>query len=241
MPSFGFSTGALFKGDFLSGIAASRALGLDVIELSALRFRELQPLADFALNEALDGFRHVSVHAPTDFAPEQEDTVVHLLLRIARERRWPVIVHPDCVHDFDRWSDFGPQLCIENMDKRKPAGRTAEELGRLFERFQTARLCFDIAHAQQVDTSLAEGYRILRRFADRICQVHLSQVATNSRHERLSDTAVDAFREVASLIPGGTPVILETPVNVSDAALELRYAARIFEVGVGVHVPADNP
>lgn len=232
MPSFGFSTGALFKGDFLAGIAASRALGLDVIELSALRFRELQPLADFALNEALDGFRHVSVHAPTDFAPQQEETVVHLLLRIARERRWPVVVHPDCLHDFALWSDFGPQLCIENMDKRKPAGRTAEELGCLFERFQTARLCFDIAHAQQVDTSLAEAYLILREFGPRICQIHLSQVATSSRHERLSDTAVYAFREIASLIPKQAPVILETPVQPADAVRELRYAARIFEVSV---------
>ena len=233
MPPIGFSTGALFKGDFISGIATCRALRLEAIELSALRYRELEPLTDFVLNQGVDGFRHVSVHAPTDFSQEQENIVVQSLVQIARGRGWPIVVHPDCFHDLDLWMELDNNLCIENMDKRKPVGRTAEELGQLFERFQTARLCFDIAHAQQVDTSLAEAYRILRDFGPRICQVHLSQVATSSRHERLSDSAVDAFREIASLIPRDAPVILETPVAPPDAAREVRQAARIFEVAVG--------
>jgi endonuclease IV len=233
MPPIGFSTGALFKGDFISGIETCRALGLQAIELSALRHKELEPLTEFAVNEGPNGFCHVSVHAPTDFSPEQENIVVESLLRIAHARGWPIVVHPDCFHDLDLWDDFGKRLCIENMDKRKPAGRTAEELGTLFERFPTATLCFDIAHAQQVDTSLAEAYRILRDFGSRICQVHVSQVATDSRHERLSDSTVDAFREIASLIPRDAPVILETPVAPAHAAREVRQATRIFAVAVG--------
>ena len=120
-------------------------------------------------------------------------------------------------------------VVIENMDKRKPAGRTAAELKELFENFREAQLCFDIAHAHQVDTSMTEAYRILREFGPRVCQVHVSQVTTSSRHERLSDAAVESFREVAPLIPLGVPVILETPVSLADAPRELRQAAKIFE------------
>jgi hypothetical protein len=230
MPPIGFSTGALFKGDFVAGIASCRALGLEAIELSALRYRELNALTDFVVSQGLSGFPYVSVHAPTDFSAEQEGTVAQSLLRIVREHPWPIVVHPDCICDPDAWIAFGDLLCIENMDKRKLAGRTAEELGTLFEKFPAARLCFDIAHAQQVDTSLTEAYRILRDFGTRICQVHVSQVATSSRHERLSDTAVNAFREIASLIPRDIPVILETPVTPEEAAREIRQAARIFQL-----------
>ena len=230
MPTIGFSTGALFKGDFIAGIASCKALGLEAIELSALRYRELKPLTDFAVSEGLDGFRYVSVHAPTDYSADQENAVAQSLLKIVRSRGWPIVVHPDCIADFEAWGPFDDLLCIENMDKRKPVGRTAEELGVLFERFPKARLCFDIAHAQQVDTSLTEAYRILRDLGPRVCQVHISQVVTSSRHERLSDAAVNAFREIATLIPSDVPIILETPVTTDEAPREIRQVAKIFRV-----------
>ena len=39
------------------------------------------------------------------------------------------------------WRSFGESIYIENMDKRKPVGRTAAELKSLFERFPASRGC----------------------------------------------------------------------------------------------------
>jgi len=166
----GFSTGALSKDRLTEAVAAARAMRLECVELSALHLRELQPLVDFVNGNGVNDFKYVSIHAPTDYTREQEPQVAATLLKLATEHSWSVVVHPDCLWNPDVWTPFGKWLCIENMDKRKRVGRTAEELCELFDRFPAAGLCFDIAHAHQVDTSMTEAYRILRKFGRRIYQ-----------------------------------------------------------------------
>jgi hypothetical protein len=230
MPILGFSTGALAKGNVLIGIENVMRLHLTAIELSALRVSELDGLeraveaADFAQ------FNYVSLHAPTDYTEEQEAEVAERLYALAKERAWPVVIHPDCIRHRESWERFGELLCIENMDKRKPVGRTADELEMCFAEFPDARLCFDIGHAQQVDPSMTEAYRILQRFNDRICQIHLSEVTTSSKHDRLSETTIRAFSELVDYLPPSAPVILETPVSAEEATAELAQAERVFEV-----------
>lgn len=229
MNPIGFSTGALGKADLARGVSGARGLGLEVIELSALRQRELDPLVAFVKSHDLGSFDYISVHAPTDYATEQEPHVARTLQVLAEHHAWSVVVHPDCFGDDELWRPFGRLLCIENMDKRKTVGRTVEELEPLFRRFPEATLCFDIAHAHQVDPSMTEAYRILRVFGHRISQLHVSEVTSSSKHERLSDTVVESFREVASLLPRHVPIILESPVAPGEAEGELQQAARIFE------------
>jgi hypothetical protein len=110
------------------------------------------------------------------------------------------------------------------MDKRKPVGRTAEELGRIFDQFPEARMCFDIGHARQVDTSMTEAYRIVRDFSRRIEQIHISVVNTSSKHDLITPNAAHAFRRIASLIPGAIPAILETPVGRDQIRAQLKLA-----------------
>ena len=229
MPSIGFSTGALFKEALAEGVAAAEQMNLDVIELSALRFRELTSLVEFVATHSLAHFTYVSVHAPTDYAPDQEGDIAAALLRVASKWHWPIIVHPDCLSNFNLWKPFGALLCIENMDKRKTVGRTVEELTTVFEQLPEAKLCFDVAHARQIDSSMTEAYRILRTFSGRICQVHLSEVTSSSKHERISDAAVEAYREVAWQWPHSAPVIWETPVRPEEARGEIEQANRVFQ------------
>src|SRR5207244_2329718 len=104
---------------------------IGVVELSALRDSELVPLL-----EALDGLdlsfaSRLSFHAPSRFETLSEKEVANLLRRLL-PRRWPIVVHPDAIIDPRAWMGFGECLCIENMDKRKPVGRTAEELQKIF-------------------------------------------------------------------------------------------------------------
>jgi hypothetical protein len=216
----GFSTGALAYGDFNRGLAMSRQKPVQAIELSALRQSELIPLLD-ALNVLdLVSFEHISIHAPSQFDPEFE-AGIWARLRNEIWRGWPVVLHPDALCDLSLWREMGPAICIENMDKRKPIGRSARELETIFKQLPDAKFCFDIGHARQVDPTMTEAYLILRDFGPRLCQVHVSEVNTRSKHDPLSYASILAFQEVAHLIPSDIPLILETPVREDEMEMEI--------------------
>ena len=103
-------------------------------------------------------------------------------------------------------------------------GRTASELTEIFELLPRARLCFDIAHARQYDSSLTEAYRILHEHGDSVCQIHISDVSSGSRHDRLSSSSVKAYREISAMLRMDAPAILETPVSASEMSIELARA-----------------
>jgi hypothetical protein len=212
MRPFGYSTGALAYGDFDRALRMLDGLDVEAIELSALRVHELPRLLDFSRQADLSRFSHISVHAPTDYACNEEVNLVEQLGYFV-EKGWPIIAHPDVISDYSVWRHLGPLLCIENMDKRKPIGRTVEELERIFEKLPEAQMCFDIAHARQVDTSMTEAYRLAKVFHGRIKQIHISVVSTSSKHDVISTNVAHAFHEVSYLIPSTIPAILETPVN----------------------------
>lgn len=189
---------------------------LDAIELSALRERELEPLVNGLETLHLSSYSYVSVHAPSQFAADAERRIVELLTQVTR-RNWPVIVHPDCIFDHRLWRPLGPMVCFENMDKRKPIGRTADDLGRVFDRFPDASFCFDVGHAWQIDRTMSEARLIVRRFRDRMRQVHVSDVNTRSQHVPLTLATVTALRKIAELIPPEVPWINEAVVCTRDA------------------------
>jgi hypothetical protein len=220
MRPIGFSTGALAYADFRRGLEMMRGKPVDTVELSALRQGEFLPLLA-ALNDLnLSQFGYVAIHAPSQFDPASESA---LCARLEQEkwRQWPVVIHPDGIHFFNLWREFGPLACVENMDKRKPAGRTVNELARVFEQLPEASLCFDIGHARQVDPTMTEARLILREFGSRLRQVHVSEVNTRSKHDRLSYVSILGFQDVAHLIPSHVPLILETPVLETEMEAEI--------------------
>jgi hypothetical protein len=226
--SIGFSTGALALADFRRALEMMRPRHLQAVELSALRDGELIPLIDALDSLDLSGYNHISVHAPSAFGKLSESEGARQL-RGLLGRGWPIVVHPDALLDRSAWDGFGPWLCIENMDKRKPIGRTVGELERVFASFPEASFCFDIGHARQVDPTMSEAALILRRFGGRLRVVHMSEVNARSGHEAISFTALNGFRKVAPLIPPGVPIILETviPEDRMDSQLALAKAALV--------------
>ncbi len=227
MRSIGFSTGALALGDFDKGLALMAPRHTSVIELSALREEELPSLMEALDRLHLDGYKHVSVHAPSRLRTMKEAAVADML-RPCLKRGWHVVLHPDAIGDHGCWRDFGRWLCIENMDKRKEAGRTAVELRRHFRELPEASMCLDLAHARQVDPTLGIAREILREYREKIVQLHLSELDVKSHHEPLSMAAVWAIREIAHLLPE-CPVVLESMVQPDGIDAELEMAARCFE------------
>lgn len=220
MRPIGFSTGALAYSDFRQGLAMMRGKPLKAVELSALRQAELAPLLDALDSLDLSAFDYISIHAPSQFDPGLEAAIWDRL-RDQTARGWPIIVHPDVISFSDLWKELGSCLCIENMDKRKPIGRSARELRWVFEQLPEASLCFDIGHARQCDSTMTEAYLILREFGPRLKQVHVSEVNARCKHDLLSYSSIRAFQEVAHLIPAEVPIILETPVSETEMTSEI--------------------
>ncbi len=232
MQPLGFSTGALALSDFRKALQMLKDQPVQAVELSAIREHELIPLLNSLDDLDLSQYSYRSIHAPSSFSAEAETRIFQALYEI-RHRGWPIVVHPDTLHDFSLWKQLGDLLCIENMDKRKPVGRTVQELDVLFDCFPDASFCFDIGHARQVDTSMTEAYRMLKRFSSRLRQVHISEVNTRNKHDRLSFVSIRGFQEVTHLIPDSTPVIIESVVP------EDQIGAEICRVRTALHATVE--
>lgn len=225
----GFSTGSIAMNDVRRGQRVAKHHRTNAVELSALREDELDPLLESLdrLEEDLKSFEYISFHAPSKRNFFTEAEFVERLRPVA-DRGWAIIVHPDVIEDFALWRSLGRAVCIENMDKRKEIGRTASQLRSIFEKLPDATFCFDIGHARQVDPTMQEAESFLAMFHDRLRQVHMSYVNSQSRHERLNFESIRAFQRVAHWLSDSVPIILETPVDSGDVDEEITSAAKVF-------------
>jgi hypothetical protein len=220
MEMIGYSTGSLARSDVRGALRLLESLDMGALELSALRAHELGPLLEVISELLLDRYHNISVHAPSAFSAAEEPGIAAALLPVAR-RGCIVVIHPDTIHDHDRWAPFGDRLAIENMDRRKPVGRTAEELRPVFRRLPEASFCLDLAHAWQCDPTMTEAARLLAAFGERLAEVHVSELDADSRHVRLTPVGIGAYQRFAELIPVHVPVIIEAPVRPEEIESEL--------------------
>ena len=223
----GFSTGSIALHDVRRGLDIAKHGGTEAIELSALREEELDPLLNMLNELDLSSFSHISFHAPSKRVQMSEDDFISKLKKVA-DRKWAIIVHPDVIEDISKWRSLGKAVCIENMDKRKKIGRTASQLKEIFDELPDARFCFDIGHARQVDPTMQEAETFLQCFRDRLEQVHMSYVNSESRHERLNYESIMAYQRLAHLVDESVPIILETPVDYSEVEEEVESAGKVF-------------
>jgi hypothetical protein len=219
MTTIGFSTGALALGDFRTGLSLVRKKQVSAIELSALRVRELPELMAALPKLDLEQFSYVAIHAPSLFDANEEQVIVEQLREVRED--YPIVLHPDTIHDYTRWAKFGDRVLIENMDRRKRDGRTAKELSGWFDRLPDAGFCFDLAHAQHFDPTMTEAFQILARFGNKIRQTHISELDSASRHFPLSYSATQAFSEVIGRIPKQAAFIIESRIQPADIDAEL--------------------
>lgn len=209
--NYGFSTGALAKSNYLPIIEWSVSQRVRSIELSALRLHELRPLVEDLPNLELDAFSYVSLHAPSAYEANQEDEVLELL-QSALHHCHRIVVHPDVIYTSNKWRVFGENLLIENMDRRKSLGRTTSEMDAIFEQLPEAKLCLDVAHARQMDTTLGLLTSLALTFVDRIAELHISELDSSCRHRQMSWLAIQDFRSIADNLPD-IPVIIESMMD----------------------------
>ncbi len=240
MRFIGFSTGALAYGNFEEGLRLLRRTKATAVELSALRQNELQPLITAIGDLDLQQFGHISLHVPSSISPDFEEKLLAALRLLPPT--WPLVTHPNVISKWGDWSALGNRLCIENMDKRKPIGRTAKDLREIFDKLPTATFCLDIGHAHQVDPTMGEAVLLLEEFGGRLRQLHVSEVNSESKHDPISLESESAFSIVAHLIDENTPVILEsrlpTPSG-SSIQSEMDAVQRVLDRAVALELAGD--
>jgi hypothetical protein len=239
MRFLGYSTGAIALGDFERALYLLSKYEFEAVELSALRISEVEPLLNALHHLNLARYKYVSFHAPSCFDENEEAHLVQLLSKLPAH--WPIVLHPDAIHSANAWLPISRRLAIENMDRRKNTGRSVSELAHFFTIMPEARMCLDLGHARQVDPSMIGAYLFMKRFADRIVQLHVSEVDTLNRHDTISKAAEIAFAQVRAFIPRCAAVILEARVREDEIAIEAAKVAAILngkDVNRGATVPA---
>jgi hypothetical protein len=206
--STGYMTGA--RGDWPRLVSAAEALSDDVVELSALSARELPGLLAFLADRPALAFGHVSVHGPSKGWTGAPEELAALLASLPASVAG-VVMHPETLGDPAAFAVLGARLRLENMDTRKPDARTADELARYFAALPGARFCFDIAHAQLHDPSMALAHELLDAFGDRLAEVHLSSIRPDGGHIPLRVEDAEAFVPVLERCVG-VPWVLEAPL-----------------------------
>jgi hypothetical protein len=238
MRRIGFSTGALARADFRRALEMLQGKGVHAIELSALRQGELLPLVEQLDDINIEQFTYISFHAPSSISQEFELTGIELLQGV-KARGWPIVVHPDAMHNMREWSQLGRFLCIENMDKRKRIGQTAADLALIFNELPEASFCLDLGHVRQVDPTMSEAVAIVTAFRDRLTQLHVSEVNAQSKHDALTLEAIMAFQRVASLIPDQIPIILESRVSEGEIESEIANALQALKPAAALAIAGD--
>jgi hypothetical protein len=236
MRNIGFSTGAIAYGDFHKALEVLAVNRLKSIELSALRISEVELLVRAIPYLPLEGYTYVALHAPSSYSPKDETWLSDLLYSQV-PTAWPIVLHPDAISDPGLWRRFGGRVALENMDTRKAIGRNLGELARIFEQLPDASLCFDLGHARQYDSSMTEAFLMLTAYQEKLVQIHLSEVNSQSQHEAMSYGAMLAFQQVAPLIPEDIPIILESCVKPSQIDSEVARAREALPLsGLSQHV-----
>jgi hypothetical protein len=209
----GASTGFLVdeRGDWPALADAAADLSPFTAEFAALSELELPGLLAYLLSAGAEEptFHYLSVHAPSKDLKLAEPKLVDCLSRLPACVD-AIVVHPDVIDDPGEYRRLGARLVLENMDTRKAGGRTADELAPYFTALPDAGLCLDVAHARDVDATMAGAHTLLDRFAGRLRHVHVSSLDAAGHHVPLRPEDETAFGPVLQRCRD-VPWILEAP------------------------------
>ena len=208
----GASTGYMSasRGDWPAMVAEALETSAFAAELAALSEGELPGLEAYLSAGPELPFAYLSVHAPVKHLRMPEAELVRRLTKIAPLVDG-IVVHPDAMDDPLAYRPLGSCLVLENMDARKPTGRTVAELAPYFAALPDAGFCLDVAHVLSVDPSMEAGERLLDAFAGRLRQLHVSSVDEGCRHVPLTAEHEARYGELLHRCPD-VPWILEAPL-----------------------------
>jgi hypothetical protein len=193
----GASTGAYadIRGDWEALIRRAWRLSDAAVELAALSEPELPDLVAFLDSSPTLPFRFVSTHAPTKARVSGDAELASALGKLPSTVD-AVVLHPDTLTDLSPFGVLGARAVVENMDARKPRGRTVAELEEVFDVLPEARFCLDVGHAWSVDPSMELAHDLLDAFRLRLSHLHISSLTDACKHAPLTPEVERRFAPV---------------------------------------------
>lgn len=209
----GASTGYMsdLRGDWPAQIDLAWTFSPFAVELSALAEQELDGLLRYLQDGPPLPFRYLSVHGPSKNRAMPETELVAILGSLMPLVS-AIVMHPDTIGDPAPYRSLGRKLVLENMDARKPDGRTVAELSTWFSELPEAGFCFDVAHAWSIDQAMGEGSDLLDAFRGRLRHLHISSLSDELHHIPLTADHEDLFAPLLDRCRD-VPWILEAPLR----------------------------
>ncbi len=238
----GFSTGVLFQSvkDTVSRemLEICQDIGCNAVEINCHLFPgDTERLKDMSFNWQIfnDVFDHASVHLPSSVSYEADNSYVlfhiqHAVTQfLACSGMSYILVHPDCVPDFNIFDTWLPQVAIENMDHRKQSYTTAVELQDLLAEHRELKFVFDVQHWAVNNNSIEDIPYIIDELSDKLVGVHLSGEGSDKYHVPVCRTKQRNLVESLQNLPAHIPIILEGVCeDVAEMKHELDYVTNIL-------------
>lgn len=229
----GLSTGSLFTIPDLKKIVniINDLDNITCLEISSLRENNLDYVLEMIDKLDLCKYKYISFHIPSKLNYITEDELIKKLEYIYL-KEWYMILHPDIIIDYNKWTNFRDKLLIENMDSRKRIGSDENSLKQIFTKLPEANLCFDIAHSMDMDPLGFEGEFILSSYVDKLKQIHISGIL-NSVHCEITEHLLNEYLDILVNSNLDTiesvPFIIESPLNRYIINSEIKKVERLIE------------
>lgn len=179
--SLGYSTGVFFAYNIplLQKVELIYKTQSDAIELGFTKKERLKGSFDTKLYHLVKKFKYRSIHAPViDIRYPSKDSkwIIEKVLTLAENiNANTVLFHPDLIDDFV-WlnKQFGNLLAFENMDRRKPYGKSVKDMKEVFNKSPKAKWVFDVNHLYTINKTMSKTTVYYESLKDRLCHYHLS-------------------------------------------------------------------
>lgn len=223
----GFSTGALYKRcNAAEAIKIFKENGVSVLELAGFFGVDAIRAADeAAFAKLLQGFKYISLHAPKIEYGANKETKEFFdgINKINALRKLDlVVIHPDCVKDFNVFNEVDFPVAFENMDNQKASFQYPEEFKEIISSNDKFSVVLDINHIYTNDKTMKIGNDFHKEFEGRISQYHLSgfEVLHDPLFKTKQKNIIDA------VLNKDIPIVIESVVASDEVKLELEYIKR---------------
>lgn len=193
-------------------IKYAKQLELEAVELTLGKKEEAFA---FSLDEENMDFlasqKYISIHAPFHILnnSEGEEEIIRLLTHVEeiynKTNAKTVVFHPNDLPSEKILKKFNFHISIENMPKNR--WFSIADLEKLLNKYQSAGLCLDTAHA--FSYSKEQLKEIVDRLGERVTQVHLSGRGNGRDHVRLREADEGFYESLKPLKKLNVPIIIE--------------------------------
>ncbi|MBU0598642.1 hypothetical protein KKF61_06685 [Patescibacteria group bacterium] len=224
---FGFSTGVLHKEtDAKHALYIMKQLGCQAVELGFIRKSRIDDgwLESIEAKD-LVGFKYVSFHAPKMYYKNNEET--HEILNLIEnfyKKVYPldmVVFHPDNVIELEVFNNLPFPVGFENMDNRKPFGKTSSDLLKLLKKNSKFHFILDVNHLKTNNQDMPQLDEFYNKLGTRLAHYHVSGLTSKLTHAPLYLTK--QLDLLAAVRDTSKPIICESLLTSGNIEKEKKY------------------